>query len=179
LKDQTKFPDWPFCATKVEICGTKGFMYYGRHGGGWQVFEGDQRTRRSEAVLSEPAVYKFGSIIDLHFEDFINCIHTRKRPKADVEQAHLSMVLCHLANISYRVGNRKLEVKNSKKKIAAHFQPRNESMEKNVHISVNPKLVERLTSKLSEGVANTELAAQIASMPHDRLFEINENQAPT
>jgi len=109
LKDQTKFPDWPFCATKVEICGTKGFMYYGRHGGGWQVFEGDQRTRRSEAVLSEPAVYKFGSIIDLHFEDFINCIHTRKRPKADVEQAHLSMVLCHLANISYRVGNRKLE----------------------------------------------------------------------
>jgi predicted dehydrogenase len=109
LKDQTKFPDWPFCATKVEICGTKGFMCFGRHGGGWQVFEGDARTCESRAVVSEPATHKFGSIIDLHFEDFINCIRTRKKPKADVEEVHLSMVLCHLANISYRVGNRKLK----------------------------------------------------------------------
>ncbi|MHC4438533.1 MAG: Gfo/Idh/MocA family oxidoreductase, partial [Planctomycetota bacterium] len=33
----------------------------------------------------------------------------RKKPKADVEEAHRSMMLCHLANISYRVGNRKLK----------------------------------------------------------------------
>ncbi len=77
------------------------------------------------------------------------------------------------------VGNRKLKERNSKKKIAAPFQSRNESIEKNVHISVNPKLVERLATKLSEGVANNELSAQIASMPDDSLFEINENQAPT
>ena len=109
LKDTTKFPDWPFCATKVEICGTKGFMCFGRHGGGWQVFEGDPSVRQSKAVVSEPAKLKFGSIIDEHFEDFINCIRTRKKPKADVEEAHLSMLLCHLANISYRVGNRKLK----------------------------------------------------------------------
>ncbi len=108
LPDKTKFPDWPFCATKVEICGTKGFMCFGRHGGGWQVFEGDSRTRESRAAVSEPSSVKFGSIIDVHFEDFIDCIRTRKLPKADVEQAHISMVLCHLANISYRVGNRKL-----------------------------------------------------------------------
>ncbi|MGB2866475.1 MAG: Gfo/Idh/MocA family oxidoreductase [Sedimentisphaerales bacterium] len=109
LKDQSKFPDWPFCATKVEICGTKGFMCFGRHGGGWQVFEGDARVRQSKAVVSEPAVLKFGSIIDAHFEDFVNCIRTRKKPKADVEEVHRSMALCHLANISYRVGNRKLK----------------------------------------------------------------------
>lgn len=109
LKDTTKFPDWPFCATKVEICGTKGFMCFGRHGGGWQVFEGDPSVRQSKAVVSEPAKLKFGSIIDEHFEDFINCIRTRKKPKADIEEAHLSMLLCHLANISYRVGNRKLK----------------------------------------------------------------------
>ncbi|MHC4370325.1 MAG: hypothetical protein ACYSW8_22155 [Planctomycetota bacterium] len=59
--------------------------------------------------LSEPASLKFGSIIDAHFDDFVDCIRTRKKPKADVEQAHRSMVLCHLANISYRVGNRKLK----------------------------------------------------------------------
>ena len=109
LKDKTKFPDWPFSATKVEILGTKGFMCFGRHGGGWQVFEGDPSVRQSKAVVSEPAVLKFGSIIDEHFEDFINCIRTRKKPKADIEEAHLSMLLCHLANISYRVGNRKLK----------------------------------------------------------------------
>ena len=109
LPETTKFPDWPFSATKVEICGTKGFMCFGRHGGGWQVFEGDNRTRESRAVVSEPAKFKFGSIIDLHFEDFINCMRSRKKPKADVEEVHLSMVLCHLANISYRVGNRKLK----------------------------------------------------------------------
>lgn len=108
LPDKTKFPDWPFCATKVEICGTRGVMCFGRHGGGWQVFEGDSRTRESRAVVSEPSSLKFGSIIDVHFEDFINCIRTRKLPRADIEQAHLSMILCHLANISYRVGNRKL-----------------------------------------------------------------------
>jgi hypothetical protein len=109
LKDKTKFPDWPFSATKVEICGSKGFMCFGRHGGGWQVFEGDSKVRESRAVVSEPAGHKFGSIIDLHFDDFISCIRTRKKPKADVEEAHLSMLLCHLANISYRVGNRKLK----------------------------------------------------------------------
>ncbi len=109
LQDQSKFPDWPFCATKVEICGTKGFMCFGRHGGGWQVFEGDASVRQSKAVVSEPAVLKFGSIIDAHFEDFVNCIRTRKKPKADVEEVHRSMALCHLANISYRVGNRKLK----------------------------------------------------------------------
>ncbi len=109
LPDKSKFPDWPFSATKIEICGSKGFMCLGRHGGGWQVFEGDPSVRASRAVVSEPAVLKFGSIIDAHFDDFVNCIRTRNRPKADVEQAHISMVLCHLANISYRVGNRKLK----------------------------------------------------------------------
>jgi len=109
LKDKSRFPDWPFSATKVEICGTKGFMCFGRHGGGWQVFEGDASVRQSKAVVSEPAELKFGSIIDVHFDDFINCIRTRKKPKADVEEVHRSMALCHLANISYRVGNRKLK----------------------------------------------------------------------
>ncbi|UCG58529.1 MAG: Gfo/Idh/MocA family oxidoreductase [Phycisphaerales bacterium] len=108
LTDKTKFPDWPFSATKVELCGTKGMMCFGRHGGGWQVFEGDASVRESKAVVSVPATAKFGSIIDLHFDDFIDCIRTRKRPKADVEEVHHSMTLCHLANISYRVGNRKL-----------------------------------------------------------------------
>jgi hypothetical protein len=33
----------------------------------------------------------------------------RNKPIADVEIGHQSVLLCHLANISYRVGNQKLE----------------------------------------------------------------------
>jgi hypothetical protein len=35
-------------------------------------------------------------------------VRTRKLPNADVEQGHYSTMLCHLANISYRVGGKKL-----------------------------------------------------------------------
>ncbi|MHC4368675.1 MAG: Gfo/Idh/MocA family protein, partial [Planctomycetota bacterium] len=37
LPPATAFPDWPFSATKLEVCGSRGFMCLGRHGGGWQV----------------------------------------------------------------------------------------------------------------------------------------------
>lgn len=108
LPDKTRFPDWLFSATKIEICGTERMMLFGRHGGGWQVFEGDERARESNAVVSTHPEHVFGRIVDLHFQDFFHCMRTRKKPKADVEDVHLSMNLCHLANISYRVGNRKL-----------------------------------------------------------------------
>ncbi len=45
-----------------------------------------------------------------HFQNFIDCVRSRKREDltCEVEQGHLSTSLCHLANISFRVG-RKLE----------------------------------------------------------------------
>jgi predicted dehydrogenase len=109
LPDKTKFPDWLFSATKIEILGTKQIMFFGRHGGGWQVFEGDPKTRSSHPVATGPSECKFGNIIDLHFDDFLQCIRSRKTPKTNVADGHLSMNLCHLASISYRVGNRKLK----------------------------------------------------------------------
>ena len=42
-----------------------------------------------------------------HQDNFIECIRTRQRPNADVEQGHYSALPCHMANISYLVGNRK------------------------------------------------------------------------
>lgn len=109
LPDKSKFPDWQFSATKIEVCGTKGIMYFGRHGGGWEVYEGDPNTRTSSPVASELSEYKWGSIIDLHFDDFFSCVRDRKTPNADVADGHYSMNLCHLANISNRVGNQKLQ----------------------------------------------------------------------
>ena len=45
-----------------------------------------------------------------HQDNFIECIRTRKKPNADVEIGHLSVLLFHMANISYRVGNKRLEL---------------------------------------------------------------------
>jgi hypothetical protein len=41
-----------------------------------------------------------------HFQNFIDCVRSRKGAdlKAAVEEGHFSTSLCHLGNISYRVG---------------------------------------------------------------------------
>ena len=84
--DKTRFPHWPNNATRVEIYGTEGFMYLGRHGGGWQVMGPDNE----------------------HQTDFIQALRTRKQPNGDIEEAHRSATLVHLANIACRTGNKQL-----------------------------------------------------------------------
>jgi predicted dehydrogenase len=99
IRDNDLFPDWPFCATRIEVLGTKGFLYLARHGGGWQLYDSEDRV----------VDFRFGRQGDRpHQDDFLQCIRTRERPNADVEQGHYSALLCHLANISYLVGNRQL-----------------------------------------------------------------------
>jgi predicted dehydrogenase len=94
-----KWPHWPTAATRVEIYGTEALMYLGRHGCGWQV------------------VTVGGKVIDQdkgHFPDkwhqpnFIDCVRTRKQPNSEIEQAHQSACLVHMANTSYRVGQKQL-----------------------------------------------------------------------
>jgi len=100
IRNSDKFPNWPFSSTKIEVLGTEGFMYLGRHGGGWQVYDSNDKLVHSE----------YGRQADKeHQDNFIDCIRTRNKPNADVEQGHYSVLLCHLANISYRVGNQKLK----------------------------------------------------------------------
>ncbi len=99
IRDQDVFPNWPFYACKIEILGTKGFMYLGRHGGGWQAYDRDNK------LLEE----MHGPQGDTpHIDNFIQCVRTGARPNADVEHGHQSVLLCHLANIAWRCNNRKL-----------------------------------------------------------------------
>lgn len=98
-RDKGEMPNWPFNSTRIDVFGTKGFMYFGRHGDGWQVF-----NEKAESVVSAP-----GRQADKeHQDNFIECVRSRKEPMASVTQGHYSAMLCHLANISYRVGNKKL-----------------------------------------------------------------------
>ena len=93
------FPDWKMNATSIKILGTKKMMYVGRMGGGWQVFDRD-----GNVVAQDSGRFPLKS----HILDFIDCIRTRKHPKGDIVEGHNSSVLIHLANISYRTGNKQL-----------------------------------------------------------------------
>jgi predicted dehydrogenase len=101
-QSETVFPDWyPFNGTKVEIYGTKGMMLLGRHGGGWQIYDQDgQKVDQDKETHAK--------VQAAHVGNFVDCIRSRKRPNADIEEGHISATLCHMTNISTRLGNRVL-----------------------------------------------------------------------
>jgi hypothetical protein len=39
-----------------------------------------------------------------HARSFLDCLRSRNRPTADIEEGHRSAVMCHLGNISTRLG---------------------------------------------------------------------------
>ena len=95
----TQWPHWPTSATRVEIYGTKAMMYLGRHGCGWQVIvEGGKVIDQDKGYFPDK----------WHQPNFIDCLRSRAQPNADIEQAHHSACLVHLANASYRVGQKQL-----------------------------------------------------------------------
>jgi hypothetical protein len=44
--------------------------------------------------------------LELHVRDFLDCVKSRKQPLSDLESAHRVATVCHLANISLRLGRR-------------------------------------------------------------------------
>lgn len=99
-RDKGIMPNWPFNGMRIEVLGTKGLMYFGRMGGGWQVF-----NEKGESIVEIA-----GRQADKeHQDNFVECVRSRKEPISSVAQGHYSTMLCHLANISYRVGNKKLK----------------------------------------------------------------------
>lgn len=96
-----KFPEWRTNATRIEIYGTKGLMFLGRHGGGWQVFGNDR-----ELLAEQPGFFPD----EAHHRNFIDCIRSRKRPNAPIEEGVASANMVNLANLSYRAGKVPVEV---------------------------------------------------------------------
>lgn len=75
--------------------GEKGMLRL--DGTGWRVtYEGNQPGEKSDGSERDQA----------HLRNFLDCMRTRKRPNADIEEAHLSSLLAHLGNISCRVGRK-------------------------------------------------------------------------
>jgi len=93
------FPTWRNNSTRTEIYGTKGLMYLGRHGGGWQVL-----GPKNEIVAEDGGAFPDPE----HQLNFIQALRGEAKPNGDAEQCHRSAVLVHLGNIAYRVGNKHL-----------------------------------------------------------------------
>lgn len=100
LRDKDVPPNWPFNSTRIEVFGTRGFMYVGRHGDGWQVLDENARVIETSTGRQGDAA---------HIENFLQCTRSRALPAADVEQGHQSVLLCHLANIAWRSGKGSLQ----------------------------------------------------------------------
>jgi predicted dehydrogenase len=93
--------------------GSDGWMWVGHSG--FQVFKGD----KSEKVIDEKpegANYDTKS----HMENFLKAVKSRKHQDltADIEIGALAAAYCHLANISYRVGGRRLDWDAGRKQFA-------------------------------------------------------------
>ncbi len=79
----------------ISFHGNKGTLIVNSEG--WQVY--GPKGELGPSAKAEP-----DNIVELHAIDFLNCIKSRKRPHADVEIGRLSTTMCHLGNISQRLG---------------------------------------------------------------------------
>lgn len=95
----------------------RGFIIYGEKGtlvnyGGPEYKIFDEKNKLVKEVKSEAkteagnTVSASGSIELLHFQNFVDTIRGEASLNAPVDEASKSVLLCHLANISQRVGRR-------------------------------------------------------------------------
>ena len=68
-RDKDLIPNWPFNATRIELLGTKGFLYVCRHGDGWQLFD-------ETAKLIETSTGRQGDA--LHIENFLQAVRSAR-----------------------------------------------------------------------------------------------------
>ena len=79
------------------LYGDDGYMEISPRG--WRAVskDGKEEAKEQGGVRSE-----------LHFENFIECVRSRAKPRAEILEGHLSSRLCHMGNIAVRVGRRLL-----------------------------------------------------------------------
>jgi predicted dehydrogenase len=88
----------------LDIYGSKGMMSLTRSGFTVkpEVISPDGKTPQPPAM--EALSVKGTTPNDPHARNFLDCIKSRAKPNADVEEGNRSAVMCHLGNISTRLG---------------------------------------------------------------------------
>lgn len=78
----------------AEFIGETGVLRVDRGGYTWMP-KGDSQKEGPTATEKVP---------NSHWQDFIECIRTREKPRSDIETMHYTSCMCHLANTSYLTG---------------------------------------------------------------------------
>jgi predicted dehydrogenase len=85
----------------IEFHGTKGSMVLTRRGF-WvtpQIWTGDGADHETPAMQPLTAAATGFP----HARNFLDCVKSRKRPIADVEEGHLTVAMCHLGNMATKL----------------------------------------------------------------------------
>jgi hypothetical protein len=88
----------------LNIYGTKGMMSLTRGGFTVRPETASKPGTKEKLPLMEALQVKGGNLEEMHVRNFLDCVKSRNRPNADIEEGHLSAVMCHLGNISTRLG---------------------------------------------------------------------------
>ena len=80
----------------MQFHGSDATLYLDR--GGFKVFPEGERTAALESGSSDQHWP--------HVQNFVACVKSRERCICDVETGHTSTVVCHLGNISYKLGRK-------------------------------------------------------------------------
>jgi predicted dehydrogenase len=83
--------------------GTKGSLAISRRG--FKVTPEEWKGDGQPATAARDAREEPGGEMDVtHIRNFLDCVKSRARPAADVEEGHLTAAMCHLGNIATRLG---------------------------------------------------------------------------
>jgi len=117
-----RFPKAIVTWTTREICeGTVKFDLQAMGTKGVLTISRSRFTITPETIKGQPAVeameIKGNNLDEAHMRNFLDCVKSRNRPNADVEEGHRSAVMCHLGNIATRL-NRTVQWDAAKQAIA-------------------------------------------------------------
>ena len=88
----------------LDIYGTKGMLTLLRNGFQIKPEMASKDGKKLKTPLIEPLQVKGSELSETHVRNFLDCVKSRHRPNADIEEGHLTAVMCHLGNISTRLG---------------------------------------------------------------------------
>jgi predicted dehydrogenase len=83
----------------IVVHGTMGTMTLNRRG-----FQIKPELTQGRKPAMDAMQVTGGDLEGRHIHNFLECVKSRKRPDGDVEEGHLTAIMCHLGNISTRTG---------------------------------------------------------------------------
>jgi predicted dehydrogenase len=94
--DKQKYDDGTEFGNGVKFTGTKGWIFVSRH----EIQASDPEILKYEFQPDDVRLYKSNH----HHNNWLDCMVDRKKPICDVEIGHRSVSVCHIGNISMRLG---------------------------------------------------------------------------